>query len=340
MSNYSRREFIRLGGLTALAMAGTAAGAALKPPAALAAGLIGDVKIYRRSELMMGTYVTITLVDDSLVKTEEAAQAAFDEIERLTAILSRYETGGPLAHLARTGRLASPEPELVGVLEAAARFHRATKGGFDVTVAPLIDRVRDSFAQTGAPPSQAELASLLRLVDGDAVRVSAREIRLMKDGMALTLDGLAKGYIVDSAAAVLRRHGVDQGLINAGGDIVALGKKGRRPWRVAIIDPTRPGGRGPVIELADRAVATSGNYEVYYDAEKLHHHIIDPATGASPYGPVSATVKAADCLTADALSTSLFCLPSSQGVGLLSSLAAEGLIINRRGQRLKRGRWS
>lgn len=336
MGQTSRRQFIRLAGVSALALAGAAASG---PPEALAAGLFGKLKIYRRTELMMGTYVTITVVDESGYRAADAVSAAFAEISRLEAVLSRYQASGPLAHLAASGRLSSPRPELVSVVDAAGRFHRLTGGAFDATIAPVVDGLQASFSRTGRAPSRERMAELLNRVDGSAVAVSPSEIRLLKEGMSLTLDGLAKGYIVDAAGQTLRGQGVTQGLINAGGDILAIGKKGRSPWRVALTDPTARGGRGPVIGLADKAIATSGNYEVHYDTEKLHHHIVDPVSGASPYGPVSASVKATDCLTADALSTTLFCLPERDSDKLLGLASAEGLIINRGGHRHSRGEW-
>jgi len=331
MTDFSRRDFVRLGALSAL-------GLALGPPQALADGLFKDLKILRRSRLMMGTYVTLTLVDPSLDRAGQALETALAEMERLTAILTRYDKNGPLAHLARRGSLASPQPELVAVLKAAGRFHALSNGCFDATIAPVVDATRDSFARRGRPLNRAELDRLLARVDGRAVEVGPSRVRLLKEGMALTLDGLAKGYIVDRAAACLKKKGVSQALINAGGDIYALGQKGSRPWRVAVLDPT--GGRpGPVISLTDRALATSGNYEVFWDQEKLHHHIVDPGSGTSPRGPVSVSVRTESCLAADALSTTLFCLKAREALPFLSRQGAEGLIVNQRGERIMRGAW-
>ena len=336
MTDISRRSFVRLSGLAALALAG---GGLTRPPAALAASLARGQQIFRRSRLLMGTYVTITVIDPSLTKAEEAVESAFAEIVRLERILSRYQVSGPLAHLNTAGRLAHPDPELVAVLSAARSYHDLSGGAFDATVAPVVDALKAHFEADGAPPPRAELAALLKRVDGEAVEVSTGEIRLLREGLALTLDGLAKGYIVDLAAQKLTFFGIEGALINAGGDIRALGQKGRAPWRVAIVDPTRPDHKGPIIDLANESVATSGNYEVFYDTEKLHHHIIDPASGRSPANLVSVSVRADSCLTADALSTTIFCLPPRQGLSLLDKLGAEGLVIDRAGHRLSRGAW-
>ncbi len=336
MMALTRRRFLHLSGLTALSLLG---GALPRPPEALAAGLGRGLKICRRSQLLMGTYVTLTTVDDSVDRCRTAMAEAWTEMERLTQILTRHDPAAPLAELAARGRLQKPEPELIAVLEAAAGYHHLSEGRFDVTVAPLIDAIQDSFARFHRPPEEARLERLLALVDGRAIKFNAQEIRLLKEGMALTLDGLAKGFIVDRAAESLKKSGLKHALINAGGDIRALGGKGRSPWRVGVLDPTRPDHRGPVIPLIDQALATSGDYEVYWDSQKLHHHIIDPSRGRSPVLLTSASVKAKTCLEADALSTTLFCLAPREGMALLRRRGAEGLIINRRGQRLKRGAW-
>ena len=334
MKEFSRRDFVKLAGLAGVGLA--AAGAA---PQALARGLSGPDKILRRTRLMMGTYVTMTIIDPSLDKAEEAYAQALAEMERLERILSRYRDDGPLAHLAKTGTLNHPAPELTQVLSVAAGFHQASAGRFDISIAPVVDATRETFAKHGRPLSREELAPLLELVDGGAVEVGPKRIRLLKEGMALSLDGLGKGFIVDLAAACLKKAGIGRALINAGGDIYALGDKGGRPWRVGVIDPTAPGGKGPVIKLKDGAVATSGNYEVFFDQEKLHHHIVDPGQGLSPTGPVSISVKARTCLAADALSTTIFCLEAKEALPFLAAHQAQGLIVNRRGERISRGRW-
>ena len=333
MKDTSRRDFIKWS-----VLAGT--GLALCPPPALAGGFLGQLKIHRESRLMMGTYVTLTVLDESSDRAASALAGALGEMERLAAILTRYDSGAPLAHLAGTGLLKNPEPELTAVLLAAQGYYQSSGGHFDVTVAPLVDGQKDSFAKNHQPLSQARRRELMELVDGSALKVSPERIELQKAGMALTLDGLGKGFIVDRAAASLKKAGIRQALINAGGDILALGGKGDRPWRIGVLDPTRDDHKGPVISLKDQAVATSGNYEVFWDAEKLHHHIIDPGAGDSPAGPVSVSIKAASCLEADALSTTLFCLPAKRALSFLAENKAQGLIINRQGERISRGAWS
>ena len=125
----SRRDFIKWSGLAGL-------GLTLCPPPVLAETFSGDLKIHRESHLMMGTYVTLTVLDQSMDRAAQATATAVREMERLAAILTRYDGSAPLAHLSRTGRLDRPDPELTAVLLAAGGYYQSSGGHFDVTVAP------------------------------------------------------------------------------------------------------------------------------------------------------------------------------------------------------------
>ena len=121
------------------------------------------------------------------------------------------------------------------------------------------------------------------LVGAELVHLDDRSLRLGREGMALTLDGIAKGYVVDRMVEVLAAHGVRHALVDAGGDIRALGGRAdRRPWRVGVQDPRRPEALVEMIALADAAVATSGDYVRFHDVERQYHHTVVPSTGRSP----------------------------------------------------------
>lgn len=137
--------------------------------------------------------------------------------------------------------------------------------------------------------------------------------------MGITLDGIAKGYIADRVSAVLTSAGVKNHLVNAGGDIMASGHKSPGvPWRVAVQSPTGPAYAGE-LSLSGKAIATSGSYEIYYDASRRHHHLINPASGFSPaVGSVS--VVAGTAMEADTLATALSILPPTDALKLVQGL--------------------
>ncbi len=159
--------------------------------------------------------------------------------------------------------------------------------------------------------------------------------------MAITLDGIAKGYIVDAIAGVLGRHKLDNYLINAGGDIRTSGtKEERRPWTVAVQNPTKDGSYPDTIHLTDGAVATSGSYEIYFDRDRLVHHIVSATTGRSPNECASVSVVAPSTMAADALATTVFVMGPAQGVRFVDELPdCECLIIDRDGQQVRSRGW-
>jgi thiamine biosynthesis lipoprotein len=335
-----RRSFLRACGVLGL---GAAAGAAL-PPAAGAVRWDRSRRKVSHTRLLLGTYVTMTALDASQARAEDAMGAAFAEVERLQAVFNRYDSATPLSVLNRDGQLRGAPGELCAVLDRAARLHALSGGAFDATVMPLVDLVKQK-AEAGATWAELEIDPALRraleLVDGSAVQVAGDRVRLGRPGMAVTLDGIAKGHIVDRAAAVLSAHGVADHLVNAGGDIRAAGRPGPdRPWTVAVQDPDKTGDFPDVIRLRDGAVATSGSYEVSYGEETLFHHLVDPASGRSPLASRSVTVTAPSVLEADALATAAFVMDPARGRDFVDSLPGrECLILAADGGTLRSRKW-
>src|SRR5574341_139554 len=291
----------------------------------------------------MGTLVSVTALGGSAARVDEAVGRAFEEMHRLTGILSRFDPDSPVAVLNDEGRLDQPPRELSRLVSRALAFYRVTGGAFDISVAPLVNLLRERLTGLApALPSEAELREAATLAGAEDVAVSRREIHFGRSGMAITLDGIAKGFIVDRMARTLERHGVTNYLINAGGDIrVAGGNERREPWTVAVRDPrddTRPAGK---VRLSGGAVATSGSYEISFDPERRFHHIVDARTGRSPNHCVSAPVTAHTAMAADALATSVFVMEPREGLALLESLGGcAGLALLSDGSRLESRTWA
>jgi thiamine biosynthesis lipoprotein len=288
----------------------------------------------------MGTGVAISAVVRSPAQADEAIGRALAEMERLIGIFSHYESGTAVTELNQRGRLDSPPPELARVIESALRFHRFTRGGFDITVAPVVELFRERRSR-GSLPEPAEVREALELVGAGHIEHGKRRISLGRRGMRLTLDGIAKGYIVDAMAQVLESHRIKHYLLEAGGDIRVRGSRGgRKPWRVAVKDPDGGSGFPDQIELSRGAVATSGSYEEFYDPERKHHHIISADSGASPQLIKSVTVTAPSTMAADALATSVFLMDPAAGLRFLDDQrGCEGLIISHDDTRLKTRGW-
>ncbi|MGH7701331.1 MAG: FAD:protein FMN transferase [Gemmatimonadales bacterium] len=290
----------------------------------------------------MGTLVAVSALDRTPERAEDGIGRAFGEMERLIAIFSRFEEASALTTLNDAGRLDRPPAELAHVVARALRYHAVTGGAFDVTVAPLVNLFRERLGgPRPAAPSDGEIDDALALVGAGHVRASPRDIRFDRAGMGITLDGIAKGSIVDAMADALRGGGIRRFLINAGGDIRTGGAgAGGRPWTIGVRDPRMSGGFPDTIHVMDAAVATSGGYESSFDPERRFHHIVDARTGRSPNRSASVSVVAPTTMAADALATAAFVMEPAAAVALVDSLAGcECLILDPEGHERRSAGW-
>lgn len=320
-----RRAFLRLAG-----SAGIAAGLPLVSPAIGLASLDKKLKVAQASQIMMGTVVAVTVVDSSAERAQEAMSLAFLRMRELSPVFDRHAGDGPLRALNREGQLRELPSDLKRVLGLCRQVNQLTAGAFDITVAPIIDAYKKSFA-AGHKPTHKDLEAALAAVGG--LRIEAESLLLTREGASVTLDGVAKGFIADRGLEAARQAGAQNALINAGGDVALMGKAGDRPWRVAVADPEAPTKAKTTVEMTSGAMATSGNYEVYFDHERLFHHIVNPATGQSPRTDVSATVRAPQASVADALSTACFVMRPQEAMRLLKAQNLQGIIYTRQKQR-------
>lgn len=318
---WDRRRFLKALGSLGV---GVAAGGTLQAVRRIVP--IGSPRRLAESRLAMGTYVSITAIDDHPDRAREAVGRAYEEMGRLVSLFSRHAPDSPVSVLNATGALAGPPPELVGLIERSIGLSRATHGAFDITVAPLV-AIAEARGR-GGTYSSPELAEALSLVGFSGITLRDRDIRFARSGMRITLDGIAKGYVVDRISDVLTASGVGTHLVNAGGDIRmrADGSSDHR-WTVAVEDPEKKHRYPDVVRMANGAVATSGSYEIYFDDERMFHHIVDPSSGECPRHHTSVSVTAPSVTEADALSTALFVLETESGLDLVDRLPGRGALV-------------
>ncbi len=334
----NRRNFLKISGMLGIGL-GTAA---LLPSSAEAVKFNRNLHKISKTQLAMGTFVSMTLLHDSRDQAQQAMGEAFEEIDRLTREMSRFDSATAVAYLNHQGTVKDAPPELFDVVHRSLEFYKISNGAFDISVQPVVDLFKDSFSTgTGTPPTKASLQRALKLVNAGHIHVSGRTITFGKEGMGITLDGIAKGYIVDRASEILASHNIGNHLINAGGDIRTMGhKKNGKPWTIAIQDPHKKKAYPDIIQLNTGAIATSGNYEVYFDREKMFHHIVNPVTGFSPNRSASVSVLARTAMDADALSTTVFVMDPDQGIRFVQSLPqTECLIVSTNGKKTASAGW-
>ena len=335
--NRERRSFLKLSGLLGV---GSLAAYLLPPEAADA--FLFKKKAYKisKTRLAMGTFVAMTAIHPSRDHAEDAFGRAFEEVFRLSNLLSRHAVASPVYHLNETGQLEDSPPELLEVVSRSLDYFHETRGSFDITVKPFLDLYEACFDRN-VVPSMKQVAAVQDRIGSDHLIIKERTISFERDEMAITLDGIAKGYIVDQASRILTESGITNHLINAGGDIRTAGSaaKGRK-WSVAIQDPNKDGAYPDIITLSNGSIATSGNYEVFYDREKLFHHIITPATGLSPQLSASVSVIAPTVMDADALSTAVFVQEPEPGTAFINGRSScESFVIDRGGNYHRSSGW-
>ena len=299
-----------------------------------------DRKRYKvtRTTLAIGTVVSITAIDESRAKADDAIGSAFDRIRDLENIFTRFQSQSPVYSLNKEGKIKDLPPELLVVLTKAVEFFKVTNGAFDITVKPLLDLYESTF-KAGKQPSEKDIENVLGLIGTQLIHIKDREVIFKREGMGITLDGIAKGFIIDEAFRIMLHRGLSNFLINAGGDIRVKGvRKDGRPWKIAIQNPKKEAPYPDIISLSSGSIATSGDYEVYYDKEKIFHHIVNPSTGLSPIELDSVSVVSQNALTSDALSTALFVL-GPKGIDSLKNVPHECLMITRKGEVLRSTGW-
>ena len=299
----TRRRFI--------AIAAAAAGLPLAATGARAEA----AHLHRWSGAALAAAAEIVLHDADGARARRLIARSVAEIERLEDVFSLYRPDSALSRLNRDGRLAAPPLELVALLAEARVFSEKTEGAFDATVQPLWRLHAAHFAQPGADargPTEAEVAQARALVDHRAVDIEPAAIRFARPGMAVTLNGIAQGYITDRVAALLQDAGMGDVLLDIG-EVRALGHHPEgRPWRVGLRRAAEPATVARTVTLADRAVATSAGIASPFEPSGRHHHLFDPATGRPAPGTGQVSVIAPRATAADALSTALAVAPPAR----------------------------
>jgi len=293
--------------------------------------------VSKRTQMHMGTLVTVTAVASDKSMGDRAMQAAFDEIKRLEQLLSTWRPDSELSHVnAAAGRQpVQVSPETLQLVIQALEMARLTSGGFNIMLGPAIEAW--SVTERQHIPDQEELHRLKPLVDWSAIRIDkeVKTIYLPHEGMRIDVGGIGKGYAADRAVEEMKRAGAKGGVVALSGDIKAFGVLPERTgFPVGIRHPREEGALIGIIDLQDEAISTAGDYERFFEREGIrYHHILDPHTLQPARGCQSVTVVAKEGTVADGLDTGIFVLGPEQGMALVERLpGVEAIIIDQEGK--------
>jgi thiamine biosynthesis lipoprotein len=318
----SRRRLLQLG-----------AGAAL-----LGAGFYFGIIPWRQtrtiklSRPLMGTIVNVIVVTDHEDNAHTAIDTAFVKMGALADELSTYDENSPISMLNREGILRNAPQSLLDVFTRSRRLSEVTDGAFDPTVMPLL-HLYQSYRETATLPPQSMIDKALKLVDYRKIVVENQTtIRYTLPGMQVTLDGLAKGYIVDAGVGAMEAAGLTDFYLEAGGDLMVRGhRQDGTDWRIGIRNPRSDNlTQMKSIGLSDKAIATSGDYLRYFSDDKTVHHIIDPRSGFSPIELASSSIVAPSVVQADGMATATMVMGAAKSLELIGSLPdCEGYFIDK-----------
>ena len=312
-----------LSGTLSFVMLGALVAQAAPPVSAPAA------RVVARTFPAMGTEVTFSAYTSDPDRAEHAFSAAYDEIRRVERLMTDWERPGePESDIVRVNKAAGKKPvkvspETIEVIEKSLEMSRRSEGAFDITFAAMHGLWKFDEDMDKSVPLPEEIEQRRKLINWRDVLVNAKAgtVKLRRAGMRMGLGGIAKGYGVDRCSAVLRAAGLENFMVQAGGDLFVAGRKGSANWMVGVRDP-RGGPRDIIarMPIQDHAFSTAGDYERGFVLNgRRYHHIIDPKTGYPATASREVTIFAPSAFLADALDDSVFILGPQKGMELVDS---------------------
>jgi FAD:protein FMN transferase len=294
-------------------------------------------RIFKKTRILMDTAVTITVVAGAEKDAEKAIDSAFTEIERISRLSDFYSPGSEISLINKNAGISGVKvsSDVLQLIAGAVYVSEITGGTFDITVAP-VSALYDFRRKV--KPGEDALRRKLSLVGYRDVIIDseASTVFLKKKGMLIDPGGITKGYTADRAVEILKKEGIEAGIIAVAGDIRTFGSRpDAKPWNIGIRNPRAKSPDEDImatIELTDAAISTSGDYERFFLSDDVrYHHILDPATGRPAGQCMSVSIISDEAAFTDALSTGIFIMGPEQGMIALQKLKIDGIIVDKRG---------
>ena len=271
------------------------------------------------SGLVFGTSYNITYQSNDNLKPE--IEKALAEVD---ASLSPFNEKSVITHVNKN-EAVTLDDHFITVFRLSSEIYKDTEGAFDITVAPLVNAWGFGF-KNGITPDRHAIDSLMQFVGFDKVKLQNGKIIKTDDRLMLDCSAIAKGYGVDAVARLLKSKGIDNYMVEIGGEIVASGESPKgAPWRIGVSKPDDDSVNVSneiqgIINISNRAMATSGNYRnFYYKGGKKYAHTIDPKTGCPvQHSILSATVVSDECAKADAYATAFMVMGLDKAKAVLA----------------------
>lgn len=289
-----------------------------------------ELKTIKRTQILLGTVVEIQVRDADEKTAENAISKAFAEVKRIDDLFTTYNEESPVWKLNNsTNSIIYVDPEIYSLVVLCDSVTKLSKGSFDVSLDNLT-KVWGYYTDDPQLPTKAEIDSASLLSGWKNINLAGDNKIIKKEKIGLNFGAIAKGYAVDKAIDVLKNFGIKDALVNAGGEISVIGND----WIVGIQHPREIKSIIKKIKLDGYTVATSGDYEQYFEEDGIrYHHILDPETGFPSTGLQSVTIINKSNAFADALATAVFVMGKENGLKLIESLNdTEAMVIDDKGE--------
>ena len=287
-----------------------------------------EYKIVRK---LMGSIFELIIIDSDKQKAERLLEAGIFEIKRLENILTEFDKTSFTSLINQNAGVlpVKVNSEIYELISRCLHLSKLTQGSFDITVGPL-KKLYNFKNEDFILPDKSSIKKALGLVGSQLISLAEdQSVFLKKKGMHISFNAIGKGYAADCVKQIWRDMGVENGIVNASGDLTVLGKKADgKLWKIGIADPDDPNNILCFIPVENSSVATSGDYEQFFvKNNKRYSHTIDPKTGKPVTGIKSVTVVSPRAEFCDALATAVFVMGIKVGIHFINQLPQTHCLI-------------
>lgn len=304
-------------------------------------------RIFKKSNIMMDTIVTITVVASSEKIANSAINAAFDEIKKIENLTNFFSEKSEVYRINQNAGISSIKvsSDILSIIDKAIYISEITKGSFDITIGPIISLY--DFHKN-IKPDDSEIKKNLLLVNYRDIVIDKKKstVFLRKKNMSIDLGGIAKGYAADKAVEILKKNGIQSGIVAVAGDIKVFGHKpDGKAWKIGIKKPRSDTSKAKIdtngqlddvmatLEMSNMSISTSGDYERFFIINgRRYHHILSPGTGLPANGCQSVSITGEESAMTDAIATGVFILGPEKGLQFMKKHGFEGIIVDSDGE--------
>lgn len=283
-------------------------------------------QIFKRSLKLMGNRFEISVVHENEDWADERIEEAIVEIQRIEKLLTTFDENSQTNLINRNAGIAPVKVghEVYNIIQRSIHISDLTQGAFDITYGSIDKKLWNFDKTMTVLPDAATAKEMVRLINYKNILLNKNDstVFLREVGMRIGFGGMGKGYAAEMAKKKMMENGVENGIVNASGDMAVWGMQpDGKPWTIGIADPNHANHAFSAMSVTNMAVATSGNYEKFIIiGGKKYSHTIDPRTGLPVTGIKSVTIIAPNAEIADALATPVTIMGIKAGLNLINQI--------------------